>query len=325
MKQAIALILAVASIRSACLSAETLKNIGFASTQDLTKPTGAKYCTDLFAASGSCVPEASIEAKLKADNEGLSTSTNAMIDMFDAISEYSSLLTEIAGGDKDAVKAAKNALSESRGTCINAWNTIQQGVTCYLASGDASTYTTVGSEVSVKVLKSSVGAELYKCLPVVVALCEFTAGVQINTTSSASIGSMLSGASFAANANLLSTACTTLKTNYSCSTTDCLAARQSLIVDTFFAPYDYSAFPSVASSGTLVTALKTVTDTLKLALKAVSRRLATTTPVKAKANDTGADAKTYGDNSNYDKLKGEGIFKLALPAFVAALVAVISK
>lgn len=318
MKRILALAIAVTLVKSTCLAPEVLKSIGFDATQDVATVKSPSVCTDLFKISGTCVPEAAVKAKMKADNSDLSDNTSILIDMFTNIAELNGLLTEVAGSSKDDVENLKTTVKESQAKCVNAWNVIQQGITCYLASGDASSNTTVSTNVQISLNSTTVGPLLTNCLPVLVALCSFTAGVSFDTSEDASIsGNPL----YQSNTELLKEPCSTLKTNYNCSTDSCIQAQYDIIINSFFAPYEYSIFPSATVAAQLNTAITTAQDNLKLLLNSTSRRLASSTSVKAKSNSTGgADAKTYGENSGYNKLSGVEIVEYAVSILVTAFV-----
>ena len=355
MKQILILALTVAYATSACLDATVLANLGFTSTIAVSVESSPSVCTDLFSTVGTCVPDSVMEAKMKSDNDNVSASLGVMVDIFGAGASLQATLLGSASATSSQISAAKASLNAEVSACVQAWSTIQQGVTCYLASGDASSHTTVsGSTVSVTVSSSTVGPLLAACVPVFESICGFTTDVTINDSASLTVDSFKTGASISSNSSLTA-ACTTLAANSDCSTTACTQAQYDVIINSFFAPYDYSTFPSATVAASITTAITSANTDLQAAIKAGSytststststsattsatsatnaatsatsstsatstRRLAGSSTVKTQSSSTsGADAAAHGNSSGVDKATAS-ISVYALTGLIVAFI-----
>lgn len=301
---------------TACLSEKTLKDIGFSSTQGVAIIVAPIICTDVFKTSGSCVPETSVKGKIEADNENLQTRVNIFTDLKTAMQKLADTVESTNAQYKTTVENILTKTGASKNSCIEAWSTIQQGVTCYLASGDASANTTIGSTLEVSVNTSTVGAYLERCLDYIDSICLLTAGMSISSDVT------VTDSTFLSKETSYKAECQTLKANYSCITDACKSARYDTIINVFFKPYDYDFFPSNSFFKDVTNKLKDlagkVTDWFK---DVFSRRLLEDSDVKTKSSPTGADVKTHGDNSGQNKVTS-GTFMMS--AVIAAVVVVLS-
>lgn len=341
MKQILILALAIAYANSACLDATVLADLGFDSTISVAVESSPSVCTDLFSTVGTCVPDSVVESKLKSDNDGVSASLGVMVDIFGANADLEATMLGTASATSTQISAAKASINAEVTACVTAWSTVQQGITCYLASGDASSNTTVsGSTVTVTVSSSTVGPLLAACLPVFESICGFTTDVSMDDSASLTVDSFKTGTSITTNSSLTA-ACTTLAANSDCSTTDCTQAQYDVIINSFFAPYDYSTFPSATVATSITTAITSANTDLEAAIKAgtytstsssttssttsstssSTRRLSSSSTVKTQSSSTGgSDAAAHGSKSNVDKATA-GISVYALTGLLVAFVA----
>lgn len=300
MKQILIAAFLAAFTTSACLETTTLTNLGFGSTQASANIAAPTVCTDLFKDKGACVPEASVKAKLEADNKIFSANAEAMSDVGDSLKSLAEIVGKSSADSKTAVEAIRTKVNSENSACIEAWSTLQQGITCYLASGDASTNTTVnGTNVTVKVNNATVGAYLDNCLSTIDAVCLLTAGVSISSSVT------VTDSTFLSNQTAIGTACQALKTNNG-STDAMKAARYAVLINSVFKPYDASFFPNVSFFTSIGAKFEALGASVSSWFKSTfSRRLAEASTVKTESTATGgADPKANGTNSGYDKVKG---------------------
>lgn len=332
MKQIIIFSLSVALARSACLPEATLKALGFDAVQASATIAAPTVCTDLFKTSGACVPEASVQAKLQADSSALSDALKGYNKMFSSMIDVQLSTLSLAKAPDAQVTALKEQLATLKNGCVNAYSTLQQGVTCFLASADASTHTTTDGSVAININTSTAGAALAACNDLISFMCTYTAGVSMT-------GSVYPSTDFTFdNEAQFKTACTALNTNFGCVTADCTKTKYDLYINTFFKPYDYTVFPSAAVGGKIgglyedaLSAIKkaagsigNITDKIKDAFggsdllgERSARKLAENSNVSAKSSATGADVKEYGTNSGYDKVEADSTY------LISALFAVV--
>lgn len=274
MKQIIVLALAVAYANSDCLSASVLTSLGFSSTQAVAIETSPTVCTDLFKQYGTCVPDADVEAKLKADNASLSASFNVFVDIYASIADLNSTLLKAAGQTSAQISTANASVKAEPGACITAWSTLQQGITCYLASGDASSNTTAGSTVTVTISSATAGPLIAACLPVLETVCEFQTDTSFDNSTSLTVNNFKTDTNVSSNSNLTA-ACATLAANSNCTTSTCTQAQYDVLIDTFFSPYDYSTFPSATVATSISSSIDAANTQLAAAVKADASTLST--------------------------------------------------
>lgn len=282
---------------SECLSADVLTSLGFSQTQTLTKIDNSSVCTELFKTSGSCVPEASVKAKLDADNNFFSISAS----VFAQVSLVMSTLAETFGKSSEALKKSVNDIIDStkssKDSCIEAWSVVQQGVTCYLASGVASSNTSINSTIDVNVKTSEVGPYLSKCIDYIDSICLITAGMSISSDVS------VDDSAFLTNKSKYEASCQVLKDNYTCTDDACYQLKYKTIIEVFYKPYDFSFFPTSEIFTTLTNKLSDIASDVTSWFKNLfSRRLLSDSDVRTKSSDDGAAAKSIGENSGYNKV-----------------------
>lgn len=345
MKQILVLMLIAAVAKSDCLSNTVLTSLGFGDTQAVQKNDSATLCTNLFKDVGSCVPDASVKAKIEADNASFSASVSNIGRIYDSLASITEFLTDLADNkDSPSDSQIESVFDAARDMCVSSYSTVQQGITCYLASGDASTHTTVdGSTVTVNVDSATVAPLLYNCLPLVSIACQYHAAVVISSDNS--VGTKANASDVTINNDYIAP-CNTIKEKYSCKDTDdsCKQAIGEAIVDYFFAPYSYDLFPNESDSKlisrdfkTVLSGLKKNKDQLEAAIKAGgsistdtavstdtstnSRRLADNSNVKTKSASDGTDAKANGENSGVDKVETAHTYlvSVAVAFIIAAL------
>lgn len=313
----LAFALAVNLIAGACLDTTTLKDIGFDNTQTLAIVPAPVVCTDLFKTSGTCVPEADVQAKITADNKNLQSSVEIFSSLSTAMNKLADTVGSSSASDKAAVNGILTRLSASKDGCITAWSTVQQGITCLLASGDASTYTTVSTTVDVNVDTIIIGSYLTACMDYIDLVCLLTAGVSVSTSVS------VTDSIFLTNESEYKSSCTILNTNYSCSTDACNTAKYNAIVNVFFKPYNYEFFPNSNIFTNITNKLKDLADQVSTWFKDLfSRRLLEDNDVNTRSSPSGADVKTYGTNSGQTKVTNNAYLVSVVVAFVMnALIA----
>lgn len=317
MKQILIAAFLAAFTTSACLDSTVLTNLGFASTQASANIATPTVCTDLFATKGACVPEASVKAKLEADNNTFSANAEAMADVSDSLSSLADIVGKVQASYKTSVQAIKTKVDSENSSCIEAWSTLQQGITCYVASGDASTYSTVDASgnVTVQVNGTTVGAYLENCLSTIDAVCLLTAGISISSDVT------VSDSAFLSNKTTIGTACQTLKTNYAGTDDASKNARYTVLINTVFKPYDASFFPNISFFTNISAKFEALGASVSTWFKSTfSRRLAESKTVNTQSSATGADPKANGTNSGYDKVKGSAS-TYAVTALVFSVIA----
>lgn len=361
MKQVLALSLLCALARSACLSDTTLKSLGFASTQQVEIVAAPTVCTDVFKAYGACVPEADVKAKMQTDSDNLSASLSGLDTVFSGILQVDLAAMEAANTSTDEVNLFKTSFETYKTQCINAYSTLQQGVTCYLASGDASNNTTSDTAINVNINTATAGALLADCSVIINLTCMLTAGVSVDSDTSLEA---LSASFNTDNAAAFGSACTALQGANGCTTSTCMQTQYDAYINTFFKPYDYTMFPSKSTASTFNSLMKKTLSELKKLLKSVGsisttsstatstdaaantsststattgtttasrqgssdRRLASSSDsssaVNTKSSATGTDAAAHGTNSGVTKVQSSGSFIVsALVSLVVALIA----
>lgn len=309
--------LLIAMVQNACLDATTLASLGFSKTQTATVNASATICKDLFAGSGSCVPDATVQAKLDADND----------DLLDAISVYNksaNILIKLQDS-KDLTDAQKKQLNtiqtnmqSTQQQCLTAWNQIQQGITCYLASADASENTSVTNQVIVNVDTDKVGTVLDACLGWIDGLCLLTTGVSIST------GISLNDSTFQKEIDTYGKACNDLTKYYNCDASDtaCLSSRHSIIINSIFQPYNYDFFPDTITFDGIKSDVEKQFNKIKNWFKdAFSRRLVEESTTRTAAKSGGQDAATNGQNSGVQTETVNSVAKMLI-SIVATLAVV---
>lgn len=282
---------------SDCLSTDTLTSIGFGSTQSLATYTAATVCVDLFNTSGSCVPEADVKAKLEADNKNFEDSVNIFTYVSSALSTLADTLSSTSTTDSNSIKSILTSLNNTKDGCIAAWSTIQQGITCYLASGEASSNSSVDTSVSVNINTSNDGSNLLACMDYIDAVCLLTAGTSISSTVT------VTDTSFLSNETDYKSSCEILQANYSCTTDECMATKYDTIINVFFKPYDYGFFPSESIFTSITDKLSSIAEDVSSWFSDFfSRRLLDESDVVAVSSTSGIDASAYGDDSGVAKV-----------------------
>lgn len=311
----LALSLAINLISNDCLAENTLKTLGFSSTQDAEVKSSPEVCTDLFSTSGTCVPEAEVKAKIEADNKNFKASVSVFAKVITELSSLGSLVNIEDDENKKTMDNIMDKAKGSRNNCIKAWSVVQQGVTCYLASGDASNNTSVGANISVNVNRTQVGSHLEACLDNIDLICLMSTGVAISSSMT------ISEAMFLSKQAEYKSSCEKLRDNYSCDTEECKTARYDTIINIFFKPYNYSFFASVNAFADISDLLNDLADDISDWFEnTFSRRLQEGSNVETKSDSDGTDAKKHGENSNVEKVeKGSYILSAVILAFTALL------
>ena len=305
--------LTISFISSGCLDEETLKSVGFTSTQDLEVIDSPEICTDLFSTSGTCVPEATVKAKIEADNNNFRSSVTVFANVSSALTNLASIVGSESEENKEAIEKMEENTKNTRDSCIKAWNVVQQGITCYLACGDASENTSVGAKVTVKVNRDNVGEALEACKDYIDSMCLLTAGVSISSSVTVSDNLFLSKQAE------YKSSCEVLKENYSCDTEECKKTTRDTIINVFFKPYNYSFFTSanVFADVSFDNELenkevedkevedKEIEDKNQedLLNNSSYRRLEEESDVDAESDPDGTDTKTHGEKSNVEKVE----------------------
>lgn len=352
MKQIVSILLAIALTRATCLSSETLASLGFDNTQDAEVIAAPTVCTDLFSSVGACVPEATVKAKLEADNADFADALSGYEAMYTAMIDLQVEILTAAGATQEIIDAATAEVESDKEKCVMAYSTIQQGMTCYAASAAASDNVSSDSEIVININTANAGATLQACNKLVGFTCMFTAGVTVEADTDASISN--EGFDFE-NETRYKDACTNLQSMKDCTTTDCTNSAYDIFINTFFSPYDYTVFPSeeiadkiakmydnareiiekamekAGESTTTETSTSTETKSSLLGQAAkrrfvkrqlAKRKLADKSTVSAKSSTTGADVVTYGGNSGVDKVESGSTYVFsALIALVFAALA----
>ena len=298
----VAILLAVSAIHGACLDSQVLKDLGFANTQANEKISAPTVCKDLIPTFGTCVPQADIEARIKTDNGNLGASFDIYGDLQKTLEEIEKVLKE-ATNTADEAKVAKirDDMKTTQPACVTAYSTVQQGITCFLATGNASANTVVGAEVTVKLDTATVGAELEKCLQWVDGLCLLTTGF------SASTGITLDDSLYQNNSVKFGPSCTKLKTYYTCAANDtaCVSERRKLLIEVFFKPYDYNFIPASNILTNIRDGTKKLWENTKDFFKNLfdRRLLVSKSGTNTQSTTGGEDAVAHGNQSGADKAK----------------------
>lgn len=324
MKQILTLSFAAALARSACLDSSVLTSLGFSSTQALAVVSGPTVCTDLFATSGTCVPQAAVSAKFESDNSAFSARASVYGDLTSSLDSLASIVGNTSASAKASVQAISANATANADACVTAWSTLQQGITCILASGAASNFTSSVNGTStnstatltVNVNTAAVGPYLQSCMAYYDSLCLLTAGVSISSNVT------VTDSTFLKSQSTLGTPCATLKSNYNCTTTACQTTIYNTLINNFYAPYDYTLFPDVSVFTEISTKIKGLGASISTWFKSTfDRKLATSPNVKTNSSSSGADAKTNGSNSGGKKVTSSaglvGAMMMLLAAFVA--------
>ena len=290
--------LTIGFISSGCLDEETLKSVGFTSTQDLEVIDSPDVCTDLFSTSGTCVPEATVKAKIEADNNNFRSSVTVFANVSSALTNLASIVGSESEENKEAIEKMEENTKNTRNSCIKAWNVVQQGITCYLACGDATENTSVDARVTVEVNRENVGEALEACKDYIDSMCLLTAGVSISSSVTVSDNLFLSKQAE------YKSSCEVLKENYSCDTEECKKTTRDTIINVFFKPYNYSFFASANVFADISTEFEDLKENLEDLFKdTFGRRLSEASDVDAQSDSDGTDAKTHGEKSNVEKVE----------------------
>ena len=282
-----------ASVHSACLDTTTLNSLGFDKTQVVGTIAAPTVCKDIFATSGTCVPEATVKAKIKADTADLAEAISVSSV---SVSVLETLQTSdgLTSAQKNGLKTIVSNMQSTQQKCLTAWNLIQQGVTCFLASGAASTNTRVNTQVFVDVDTDKVGAVLEDCLSWIDGICLLTTGVSFAT------GITLTDSSFQSEIDTYGAACNSLATYKNCAATDatCLTNRRTVLVNAIFQPYNYNFFPDPNRVDSIKTTLEKQLNNIKDWFNGFfSRRLVEEESTRTNAKSGGQDVATNGQNS----------------------------
>lgn len=302
MKQILIIALAAALANSACLSADVLTSLGFSSTQAVAVIAAPTVCTNLFSTVGTCVPQDAVQAKLTADNSAFSAKADVYADVVTSLGDLATIVASTSADSKTQVQTIQANAKANSSACLEAWSTLQQGITCYLASGDASSNTTVnGSTVTVNLNSAIVGSYLQNCTAYIDSICLLTAGVSISSSVT------VSDSAFLTNQATLGAPCQTLKANYGCTTATCNQANYDVLINTFFQPYTYTIFPSISIFTDISTKFKSLSASISTWFSSVTSSgtstststngSATTTATTGSAN-TSTSATTTGTNTS---------------------------
>ena len=296
MRQVIVLFFAVALVRSGCLPDATLKSLGFESSQNAGTIGTPTICTDIFKTKGTCVPEGQVKAKLEADNADLKDAISGISIIFEAVAEAQKTVAELAKMPAEDVAKIKAAMDAQKNGCVNAYSTLQQGVTCFLASNDANTYTQASTEtaLNININAETAGAALSSCMPILSLTCEFTAGVTIDASASSHGDEEFT----MTNETAYKSACEAIRSTAACTTAACFRPAYQHFIATFFKPYDYTMFPTKAVAKKIAKVYKNTTKEMKKAMKDSNMSV---TPANGNANGNangGANTPNANGNAN---------------------------
>ena len=313
----LALCLTFSLASSDCLPEDTLKDIGFDSAQGVAVVSEPIVCTDLFGTTGTCVPEASVIAKIEADNDKFKSSVNIFADISTSMNDLANVVKEESEEDKEIIENILKNTENSKDNCINAWSVVQQGITCFLASGEASTHVSVGAKLTVNVDRNVIGPYLESCLDYIDTICLLTAGMSISSSVT------VSDEAFLSNSAEYKSSCETLRDNYSCSTDECKATKYDTIINVFFKPYNYGFFPSNNVFTNISNKLKDIADSVgEWFSDLFSRNLMEEEDVETRSSSNGSDPKKHGNNSNQEKVtESAPVFSMVVLAVIAFIVA----
>ena len=269
---------------SACLAVDVLKDVGFSEVQELTKVDESVICKALFEKTGTCVPVARVEAKIIADTSDLTDAMNIAKDLSDAFTKLSDLVKENFTDKLDEVNQIKEKLITSMDQCVIGWNNIQKGTTCYMASGDATEYTEMGSKIIIDVHTSSVGKELDKCLDFLDGICLLTTGISVSTDL------VINEKAFQTNLGLNGDFCNALKKVFASVDKDEIEKRHEIMINKIL-PFDFNLIPAkdfLNDLGNKVEdLLNDIGDSLKDFFSLKSRLLFTESDIELRAKSDG--------------------------------------
>ena len=168
-----------------CLSSEVLTKLGYGGTIKTTPEliTGAEVCATLFAEHGACVDVSEVKKMLEADQSSLLEKVEIrgnVVSVLNSILEFDTVKDSTTETTK--VTTMRDALPTDHAACFKAMDHVSMGTICYLASGLASTGTSVsGSTLTLNVDQTTTGVALTKCNSWFDALCLTGTGYSISS------------------------------------------------------------------------------------------------------------------------------------------------
>lgn len=281
-------------MKNDCLSDSVLQDLGYGSVKTASLLKASGLCVDLFKTQGSCVTENGILKKFKRDNDNLNSAFSMYPSLVSTMKKLADSVGEQSRLNKSQIIRILENMNETKEQCFKTWNIIQQGITCYLASGATTEQVTITSRVIVSVKREIIGTALEKCIHYIDSVCLLTTGNSI------SIDLKLTENNFMSQIEQYGPACTKLKANYRCTSSSCQLAKHDVLINLFFKPYNYTFFPSESFFNNFRQKIGNLTNSVSNWLEEIfSRRLIEEDQVVAQSDSNGIDAISHGLNSGY--------------------------
>ena len=224
-------------VKGGCLSTSDLNKLGFSNTQSLQKIEESSVCKGLFRFKGSCVGEKDVRNKVEEE-------TALVSEKMDIYAELNTVLKKMKNSiaDKEVKERFDILIKEMnyhKHKCKKTYITVQNGVTCLLASGFASENVNTENELfTIKVSANELRLIFNDCMNLFEAFCLITSGVSISFNIS------LDNYLFKAKYDVFGEACENLKKHHKCDgDPSCFSIANKTLVDSFIRPYNYFIFP----------------------------------------------------------------------------------
>ena len=287
-----------------CLSESLLKEFGFATYQTALIYDAPTVCIELAKNSGICVPQESIKEKIENDNKELEEKAKVIDKITELLEELEKHIGTANVIISSHISQIRTSIASTKEQCINGWNTVQQGITCFLSSILASSQMIFSNERIIKVFPDTAGPLLDPCIPIIDAICLFTTGFTISTDV------RINNSLLKSKIHELGQVCVDLKATNTCKDDSCKIDRYEIFLDEFFLPYNYDIFQSEEFfKGIKDNIAQIDQNTLDWAFdkNEMRRLLEIDNTLRTRADIGGIDAKLYGDDSGVKKVMSIGI------------------
>jgi len=280
--------------RSACLSNQTLQNLGF-STLNITGYTNSSICGNIYNAFGGCVDQTNVKNFITNADKVFKDRIDDGQSFNDVFNNLKNKVTNIFGNnnsttDNSAVNTIGQNAVAARQSCLTALSLINHGLFCLLTSQAATSMATdLGSSVQVRANITDVGVQLEKCLPLIDATCTSYYGNPISI-------SAVYGTNNTNTANITNATCTFLKSTYNCTDAVCVASRRSYLINNLFVTNDINFIPPKTLLDKISSYYNNAINWIK---NLFSRRLATQQPVLLNADASGQSLASDGSVSGF--------------------------
>lgn len=309
-----------------CLADAALTAWGYTGTGKATKETEPTFCTNLYKDDGSCVAAGGFEKAIDYLETRFGENTVAWKNIDDTFTSFfkdvkgvlSDLWNKVTSSEKKDTltweeqmgKAVKDG-EDHRDTCFKNYNEMQHGIACLVSSAKASSFVTVsGSEFTISVDNNLL--QIAKdCMPILSATCLYFKGTE---EAQVDVSQNAQQKAYCVEVNNYKDCMDKGGTDTTCLNND----RSQKIVMNIFPSQNLTIFPAVAAIESTSSKIKAkfteIKDKAFSWIKSVTSSnrildLATGTTIVLKFSSTGANLKSYGENSG-KTIKSTSIFSV---------------